>query len=145
MRLIAPAAAALLLGACGLTLDFSRRVTEEENILRSEIHGYYAEVGSAFAAGNPDMLATLFAPGITHPMTQEQIRAWGEKFFKEHGPARFKVVKLDFESVGHVSAVVELTYRVETRDGAGSFGGVERDQLVRRGGRWSTSAWDKER
>lgn len=143
MRILAPALAALLIGGCGFTVDFGRKVTDEERILRTELQSYYDEAAAAFAAGNADMLAELYEPGIARPMTKDAIRQWGRDFFKKHGPARFKVVKLDFERVGHVSAVVVLTYRVETRDGDGSFGGVERDEFVRRGRRWSMSAWEK--
>jgi len=143
MRLLSAALAVILLGGCGFTVDFGRKVTEEEQILRSDLRGYYEEAAAAFAAGNADLLADLYEPGIARPMTKDQIRAWGLDFFKKHGPARFKVVKLDFERVGHVSAVVVLTYRVETRDGDGSFGGTERDEFVRRGRRWSMSAWEK--
>jgi hypothetical protein len=143
MKLLAAALATVMLGGCGFTLDFGRKVTDEERILRSDLRSYYDEAGAAFAAGNPDLLAELYEPGIARPMTKEKIRAWGVEFFKKHGPARFKIVKLDFERVGHVSAVVVLTYRVETRDGDGSFGGTERDEFARHGRRWSISAWDK--
>lgn len=143
MKLLAPLLASLLLGGCGFAVDFGRKVSDEELILRGEIRSYYDEVAAAFAAGNADKLAGLFDPGIARPMTQEQIRAWGADFFKKHGPARFKVERIDFERAGHVSAAVALTYRVETRDGDGSFGGTERDELVKRGRRWSVTAWEK--
>ncbi|MDE2144053.1 MAG: hypothetical protein KGJ84_16715 [Elusimicrobia bacterium] len=144
MRLLAPTVATLLLAGCGVfTLNFGRKITDEESILRTEIKEYYDEAGAAFAAGNAARLADLYDPGIARPMTKDQIRAWGEDFFKKHGPAAFKIEKLDFEGVGHVSAVVELTYRVETKDGDGSFGGVERDELVKHGRHWSISAWTK--
>jgi len=76
-------------------------------------------------------------------MTRDQILAWGNGFFKAHGPAQFKVEKIDLERVGHVSAVVTLAFRVDTRDGRGSFRGVERDELVKRGRRWYIAAWEK--
>ena len=146
MRFLALSATALLLGACSVfSIGFGRKVTEEELILRTEIKEYYDEAGAAFAAGNAERLADLYDAGIARPMTKDQIRAWGEDFFKKHGPARFKVEKIDFEGVGHVSAVVELTYRVETNDGNGSFRGVERDELVKHGRHWFISAWTKER
>lgn len=141
MRTAALAALAALLSACGFTLDFGRKVLPEEQILRDEIRDYYGEASAAFAGGNPDMLAALYDPAITKPMTKEQIRAWGEDFFKKHGPAGFKVLKLDFERLGHESAVVILTYKVETRDGKGDFGGTERDEFVKRGRKWSMTAW----
>ena len=144
MRAAALIALALLTGACAqLDLGFGRRVSDEEFVLREEIRAYYQEVGAAFASGNAQALAGLFDPGISEPMTRAQIEAWGEDFFKKHGPARFEVEKIDFERAGHESAVVELTYRVTTRGGDGSFGGTERDQLVKRGRRWSVSAWEK--
>ena len=140
--LLASAAASLFCGC--VSVNFARAVPEEELILRDQIRSYYDEVSAAFAAGNPDMLANLYDAGIAHPMTQDAIRAWGADFFKKHGPATFKVVKLDYESVGHVAAVVTLTYRVATRDGDGSFGGTERDNLVQRTGRrWYVARWDK--
>lgn len=135
--------AAAMASACGISFNFGRKVTDEELILRAEIRSYYDEVGTAFSAGNADRLAGLFEPGIGKPMTQPQIRAWGEDFFQKHGPAAFKVESIDYERVGHVSAVVTLRYRVETRDGDGSFGGLERDELVKRGRRWSIAAWEK--
>lgn len=144
MRLAALAgAAALLAGCAAFSVSFGRRIPEEELILRAEIKEYYDEAGAAFAAGNAQRLADLYDPGIARPMTKDKIRAWGEDFFKKHGPARLKVEKIDFEGVGHVSAVVELTYRVETTDGDGSFGGVERDELVKHGRRWFVAAWTK--
>jgi hypothetical protein len=142
-KILPLAAVAALLGGC-ISLNFGRPVTEEEIILRDELRSYYDTVASAFAAGNADMLAGLYDAGIARPMTQDKIRAWGDDFFGKHGPASFKVVKIDFESVGHVTAVVTITYRVETRDGEGSFGGTERDELVQRAGRhWYVTAWDK--
>ena len=137
------AAAALALSACGLSVSFGRKISSEELILRDEIRAYYVEIAAAFAAGNADRLADLFDSGITRPMTQERIRAWGRDFFAKHGPAGFKIERIDYESAGHVSAVVTLTYRVETRDGGGSFGGTERDELVKRGRRWSVTGWEK--
>ena len=137
------AAVAALLGGC-FSVNFGRSVSEEEIILRDQIRSYYDEVGAAFAGGNADLLAALYAEGIARPMTKDKIRAWGTEFFGKHGPASFKIVKIDYERVGHVSAVVTITYRVETRDGEGSFGGTERDELVQRGGRrWYVTAWDK--
>lgn len=143
VRASALAALAGLSCGCGLTFRFDRKISEEELLLRSEVRAYYSEVASAFAAGNGAALAALYEPGISHPMTKERIAAWGDDFFAKHGPAGFKVERLEFEKVGHVSAEVVLTYRVETRDGEGSFGGVERDQLVKRGRRWSVASWDK--
>jgi hypothetical protein len=143
MRNLIALAAVLALTGCGLSFEFGRKVSNEELILRDELRSYYSEVAETFAAGNSAALAELYDPGIAHPMTQDQIRAWGDDFFKKHGPAGFKVLKLDFEQVGHITSVVTLTYKVETRDGVGSFGGTERDQLVKRGRRWSVTAWDK--
>lgn len=134
---------AAAVAGCGLGLNFGRKVSHEELILRGEIRSYYDEAAAAFAAGNAELLASLYDPAIARPMTREQIVAWGLDFFHKHGPARFRVEKVDFERVGHVSAVVVLTYRVETRDGDGSFGGTERDELVKRGRRWSMTAWEK--
>ncbi|MFI5363882.1 MAG: hypothetical protein ACHQ49_18115 [Elusimicrobiota bacterium] len=143
MRLFPALFAAALLGGCTY-VSFSRNVSDEELILRDGIRSYYDEVGAAFAAGNADMLAGLYDSAIARPMTQDKILAWGKDFFAKHGPASFKLVKLDYEQVGHVTSVVTITYRVETRDGAGSFGGTERDQLVQRTGRhWFITAWDK--
>jgi hypothetical protein len=143
MRLLALAAALFFSGCSMFSIDFGRKITEEENILRADIRAYYDEAAAAFAAGNADLLSELYDPAIGRPMTREQIHAWGVDFFKKYGPARFKVEKIDFERVGHVSAVVVLTYRVETRDGAGSFHGTERDELVKHGRHWAVAAWDK--
>jgi hypothetical protein len=141
--LVVLAAAAALLGGC-ISLNFGRPVTEEELILRDQIRSYYDIVATAFAGGNSDMLADLYDSGIARPMTQDQIRAWGKDFFAKHGPAGFKLLKIDFEQVGHVTSVVTITYRVETRDGVGSFGGTERDYLIQRAKRhWYVTAWDK--
>lgn len=135
-------ASLLLLSGC-ITVGFGRKIGDDELRLRDEVKAYYAQVASAFAAGNEQALAELFDPAIAVPMTQEQIQAWGKKFFAENGPAAFKVEKLEFEGLGRVEGVVLLTYRVETRDGKGSFGGVERDRLVKRGRRWFVASWEK--
>jgi hypothetical protein len=143
VRLLLVAAASAVVGGC-ISLNFGRNVSEEELILREGIRSYYDEVAAAFAVGNSDMLANLYDAGIARPMTQDKIRAWGQDFFQKHGPAEFKLVKIEFEQVGHVTSVVTITYRVETRDGAGSFGGTERDQLIQRTGRrWYVTGWDK--
>ena len=142
-RLVPIAAASALLAGC-VSFNFGRSVSEEELILRSQIRSYYDEVGEAFASGNADLLANLYDAGIARPMTQDKIRAWGKDFFDKHGPASFKLLKLDYEQVGHVTSVVTISYRVETRDGEGSFGGTERDDLVQRTGRhWYVTGWDK--
>ena len=142
-KLLPLAAAAALFGGC-ISLNFGRSVSDEELILREQIRSYYDEVGAAFAAGNADMLAGLYDAGIARPMTQDKILAWAKDFFAKHGPASFKIVRIDYEKVGHVTAVATISYRVETRDGQGSFGGVERDELVQRKGRhWYMTAWDK--
>lgn len=134
--------AALLLSGCSY-VSFGRKVSDDELRLRDDVRAYYDEVVQAFAAGNPDALAQLFDGAITKPMTREQILAWGRKFFGEHGPARFKVERVEYERLGYGDAVVLLTYRVETKDGRGNFGGVERDVLVRRGRRWVMTEWEK--
>lgn len=142
----APRAAAffliLLASGCGY-ISFSKPMSNEEIVLRSEIRGYYEDVAQAFAGGNADALAELYDESIADPMTREQIRDWARKFFQAHGPAQFKVVGIDIDSIGHVSAVLVLTYRVDTRDGAGSFHGVERDHLLKHGRRWYVSSWEK--
>jgi len=136
-------AAAAALGGC-VSLNFGRNVTDEELVLRGEIKSYYNEGAMAFAGGNADALAGLFDAGIARPMSQDQIRAWAKDFFAKHGPAAFKLDKIEFEQVGHVSAAVTITYRVETKDGQGSFGGAERDELAHRDNRrWYVTAWDK--
>ncbi len=140
---LALAAAAALIGGC-VSLDFGRPVSSEELILRAQIRSYYDQIGAAFAAGNADMLAGLYDAGIARPMTQDKIRTWAKDFFEKHGPASFKVLKVDYERVGHVSAVVTIAYRVETRDGQGSFDVAERDELAQRAGRrWYVTAWEK--
>jgi len=137
------AAAAFLLGGC-ISLNFGRKVTDEELELRGEIKSYYNEVAMAFAGGNADALTGLYDAGIGRPMTKDQIHAWATDFFGKHGPASFKIDGIDFEQVGHVSAVVVIKYRVETRDGQGSFGGRERDELAHRDNRrWYVTAWEK--
>ncbi len=129
---------------CGCSyVSFGRKVSDDELRLRDDVRAYYDEVVQAFAAGNPDALAQLFDAAITKPMTRAQILAWGREFFGEHGTARFKVVKVEYERLGYGDAVVLLTYRVETKDGRGNFGGTERDVLVRRGRRWVMTEWEK--
>jgi len=133
----------LLLAGC-VAVGFGRKVDDRELLLRDQVKAYYARVSAAFAAGNEQALAALFDPAIVKPMTRERIEAWGRDFFAAHGPAAFRAEKIEIESIGYVEAVVRLTYRVETRDGKGSFGGVERDHLVRRKGRWFVDSWEKE-
>ncbi len=143
MRELALAAAALLTSACGY-VSFERPKTADELRLEQSLRAYYGEVREAFAVGNPDALASLFSPSITHPMTQREIRDWATKFFAEHGRARFRIESLEIDELGFVRAVTTLTYRVETPDGKGSFAGTERDVLERRESRWFVSSWDKQ-
>lgn len=140
--LFAAALLTLLTGGCGY-INFNKPMSNEEIVLRSEIRGYYEDVAQAFAGGNADALADLYDESIADPMTREQIRVWARKFFKAHGPAQFKAMTIDIDSIGHVSAVLVLTYRVDTRDGAGSFHGAERDHLLKHGRRWYVSSWEK--
>lgn len=132
----------LLVAGCGY-VSFGRKVSDDEMRLRDSVRGYYDEVIIAFAAGNPDALTALFDGAIAKPMTKPQIQAWGKDFFGKHGPARFKVEALEYERLGYENAVVLLTYRVETKDGKGDFGGTERDYLTKRGKRWIMTAWEK--
>lgn len=141
MRIL-PIVAAALLSSCGY-VSFGRKVSDDELRLRSEVRAYYDEVVLAFAAGNADALTQLFDAAIAKPMTREQIAAWGKDFFAKHGPAKFKVERLEYERLGYENAVVLLAYRVETKDGKGDFGGVERDYLTKRGRRWVVTAWEK--
>ncbi len=144
LRLAAAAAlaASLASSGCGY-VGFGKPMSEEEIVLRSQIRSYYEDVAQAFAGGNADALASLYDETIAEPMTRAQIHDWAQKFFREHGPAQFKVEDLDIESIGHVSAVLTLTYRVDTRNGDGSFSGVERDHLLKHGRRWYVSSWEK--
>lgn len=141
MKLV-PLIAAMLLSACGY-VSFGRKVSDDELRLRSDVRAYYDEAVQAFAAGNADALALLFDAAIAKPMTREQISAWGRDFFAAHGPASFKVEKVEYERLGYENAVVLLAYRVETRDGKGNFGGTERDYLTKRGRRWAITSWEK--
>lgn len=141
MRIL-PMVAAVLLSSCGY-VSFGRKVTDDELRLRSDVRAYYDEVARAFATGNADALTLLFDGAIAKPMTREQIAAWGKDFFAKHGAAKFKVETVEYERLGYENAVVLLTYRVETKDGTGDFGGVERDHLTKRGRRWVITAWEK--
>ncbi len=132
----------LAVGAC-VRLDLGRRVSDDELRLRRELEGYYVDAAAAFATGSPEALAALYDSSISKPMTLDAIRKWGVEFFGKHGPARFKVEKLEFDRLGYENAVVTLTYRVETKTGEGSFGGVERDEFVKKKGRWLMTAWEK--
>ena len=104
----------------------------------------YDEVGTAFATANADSLTSLYSSSIAHPMTQDQIRSWGKKFFTENGPSHFKLRKIEFEQLSFIHAVVVVTYAVETKGARGDFSGVERDELARHGGRWFVTSWDKQ-
>lgn len=124
-------------------ISFGRRMSNDEIRLQQEIRAYYGDVQRAFAAGNAQALAALFDSSIVKPMTYAQILAWGEKFFSENGPARFRIESLEFDALGHRQADVVMKYRVVTKDGKGDFGGVEADRLVKRGGRWYMTEWEK--
>ncbi|MEK7234356.1 MAG: hypothetical protein AAB268_11110 [Elusimicrobiota bacterium] len=141
MRLL-PIVAATLLSTCGY-VSFGRKVSDDELRLRSSVRAYYGEVVQAFAAGNPESLPLLFDAAITHPMTREQITSWGKDFFAKHGPANFKVLRVEYERLSYENAVVLLTYRVETKDGNGNFGGSERNFLTKHGRRWVVTSWEK--
>lgn len=144
MRLPAtlPLALALLASGCGW-VSFGRRMSDDELRLRSEVKSYYGQVARAFAAGNPDALASLFDPSIARPMSHAEVKTWAQGFFAKNGRAGFRVESLEIESIGPAEAVVLLRYRVETPDGKGDFAGTERDTLSRRKGRWYIAAWEK--
>jgi len=136
------ALAALLPASCGF-VSFGRAVSDDELRLRASVRAYYDEVAQAFAAGNHEALTLLFDAAISKPMTREKISAWSKGFFAAHGPASYKVSKVEFERLGFENAVVLLTFRVETAEGKGNFGGVERDYLSKRGKRWVVTSWEK--
>ncbi len=140
MRILLLLAAALL-ASCAY-VSFGRKVSDDELRLRADVRAYYDEVVLAFAAGNSGALTLLFDAAIAKPMTRERIEAWGKDFFAKHGPAKFKIEKVEYERLGYENAVVLLAYRVETKDGAGNFGGVERDYLTKRGRRWLVTSWE---
>ncbi len=133
---------AVLLASCGY-VSFERKVSDDELRLRADVRAYYDEVIQTFAAGNADALVLLFDAAIAKPMTREKISAWGKDFFEKNGPASFKVERVEYERLGYENAVVLLTYRVETKDGKGNFGGTERDYLSKRGRRWVVTSWEK--
>lgn len=134
--------AAALLASCGY-VSFGRKVSDDELRLRSDVRAYYDEVVQAFVMGNEDALTLLFDAAITKPMTRAQISAWGKDFFKKYGAASFKIDHVEYERLGYESAVVLLTYHVETKDRKGNFGGTERDYLTKRGRRWVVTSWEK--
>jgi hypothetical protein len=142
MKRLALGLAAALLLACGY-VSFNRGVGKDEMILQQEIQAYYNETAAAFAAGNPQALADLFDPAIIKPMNHDQILAWAQKFFAEHSNGHFRVESLVFDKLGYLAAEVTLTYKVETADGKGDFGGVERDTLVKRRDHWYVSGWER--
>lgn len=141
-RTIAACAALLLLSGCRY-VSFARPRSDDELRLEREVRAYYNEVRLAFAAGNSQALSSLFDPNITKPMTKAQVDAWADKFFNEHGRARFRIKHFELEELGFERAVVLLEYAVEPSSGHGGFGGSERDTLVKRGGRWYTASWEK--
>src|SRR5271155_5553324 len=123
-------AAGVLASACG-GISFGRKVSDDELILQQEIHDYYNKIGEAFASANPDGLTALFDPSITHPMTHKEIEDWANNFFKENKNGHFKIAKLDIETLSYIKASVVLTYKVETPEHKGDFGGTERDLLIK--------------
>lgn len=131
------AAIALLAASCAY-VSFGRRVGTDEFVLRQEIKAFYVDVQKALAAGNPDALASLFSTPL-----QQEIRAWGEKFFAEHGNARLRIDKLGFDELGYLRAVVSLAYAVDTPGGKGDFRGAERQVLVKKRGRWYMESREK--
>ncbi len=138
--------AVLVLGLCAaacVKVAFRRPPAPEELAREREIRDFYLEVAKVFATADAEGLAALYEPGISKPMTLGQIRAWGVKFFKEHGPARFHVEKLTLDAVGYRRATVTLTYRVTTASGKGDFGGTELDEFQKSGERWRVSSWEK--
>lgn len=135
-------ASSLALGGCGF-VSFQRPRTDQELILRGQVRYFYSQIQLAFAEGNPDALTVLFSPSITRPMSYAEVQAWARRFFSENKTARFRILRLEIEQLGPVQAVVLLTYKVQTPDGKGDFGGTERDTLSQSGGRWSIVAWDK--
>jgi len=113
-------------------------------------HGGRIETGvrvrSAAELGSPDIVAFDLAPAGVAAIVGDRLPSRVARAYRryQYGPAAFKVDKLEFEQVGHVSAVVVIAYRVETKDGEGSFGGTERDQLAHRDNRrWYVTAWEK--
>jgi hypothetical protein len=129
---------------CGV-VSFRKPPTDEELRLTGEVRSYYAEVQRAFAAGNPQALSSLFDASITRPMSKAEIDAWAEKFFAEHGRARFRILSFEIDDLGHEQALVTLKYAVEPADGTGGFGATEQDSLVKRNGRWYTRSWERAR
>lgn len=134
------AACALLLSGCGW-VSFRKTPSDDELRLEREVRAFYSEIQSAFAAGNPQALASLYDASISKPMTKPEIEAWIEKFFAEHGRGSMSYSSFSIDELGHARAVVTLAYKVETPDGAGNFGGSERDSLIKRGGRWYMAGW----
>src|ERR1041385_5443615 len=99
-RAAAALAASTALWGCSY-ISFNKPVSDEEIVLRAEIRSYYDQVAEVFAGANADALGQLYDDTIAKPMTRDKIIAWGSDFFKKHGPAQFKVVKIDIESLGH--------------------------------------------
>lgn len=131
-----------LVCGCGY-ISFARPVTQDETIVQEEIKGFYNKIQEAFASGNADSLTGLFAPSITHPMTHDQIGAWAQKFFTDNKNGHFRIDKFSIDNFSYINATVTITYKVETPDQKGDFGGAERDTLMKDHGQWYVAAWDK--
>ncbi len=132
----------MLFAACKY-VSFNRPATDDDILIKDEIRSYYDKIQSAFVTGNPDALASLFSPSITHPMTFPEVKNWSQKFFAANRNAHFRIDKLTIESWSYINASVLITYKVETPDGKGDFGGTERDALVKEHGQWYISGWEK--
>ena len=137
-------AAAALASCSYFTLDFSKPMSSREIALEQEIRLFYAQVQTAFAAGNAEALTDLFFPSITHPMTHEEIRAWSRGFFERNGRARFHIQSFNIDKLSYVNPVVTVKYRVETPSGKDDFGAVETDTLAQLNGRWYIASWDSQ-
>lgn len=115
-RLLAVAAAASALGACGW-VGFRKPATDQELALEREVRAFYSDVQRAFAVGNEQALALM-------------LPSWGAA---PRRAARFKPLALSFDDLGPQRAVVTLKYSLDGETAA------RQDTLVKRSGRWSAA------
>ncbi len=145
-------AASLALFSCSFVTDlthefsfsFSKPLTPNQFALQQGIENfYYEEVDSAFFSGNAEAFSYLYLPSISKPMDWNHIRAWAQKFFKEHPSSHFVVKNIFIDQMSYIHAVVRVKYEVITAGGEGSFSGYERDVLVHQKNGWFIASWEK--
>lgn len=124
--------------------DFFNIEIDELLSLRESVGAYYDGVDRAFSAADSDALAARYSDSMTSPMRRSEAAELGRTFLRENAPVRSRS-SLQIISLSRCSAEVLVEFRIKAERTGAVYSGIEKDWLMRAGGRWLISSWKSQK